>query len=212
LNIVSTNIAQPKTIVWRGKTVTTGIYKNPVSDPIYLEKESVRGDEVSDRKVHGGTYKACYLFSADHYPCWKALYPNLEWDYGMFGENITVLGLDETKILIGDIYKIGEALVQVTQPREPCYKFGIKFGTQDALKQFIALSHSGFYVRILESGYVKVNNDLILMEQAKNSLSIRDFFELLFAKHKNQDHLKLAVNNSALPLPKRVKLKNYIVG
>ena len=211
MKIVSTNIAQPKTIVWRGKQITTGIYKNPVTYPIYLEKESVRGDEISDRKVHGGTYKACYLFSADHYPYWKILYPHLEWDYGMFGENLTVSGLDETKILIGDVYNIGEALVQITQPREPCYKFGIKFGNQGVLKQFIAHAHPGFYVRVLKEGFVGANDDLTLVEHAKNSLTVRDFFELVFAKDKNQGHLKLAVNNEALPLRKREKLRNYII-
>ena len=212
MNIVSTNIAQPKTIVWRGKQITTGIYKVPVSGPIYLGKEVVNGDEVSDRKVHGGIYKACYLFSADHYPYWKSLYPHLTWDYGMFGENLTVSGLDETKILLGDVYNIGEALVQITQPREPCYKFGIKFGNQGVLKQFIAHARPGVYVRILEAGFVKVNDDMKLVEKAKNSLTVFDFFELLFAKHKNLEHLKLAVNNDALPLRKREKLRTYILG
>jgi MOSC domain-containing protein YiiM len=213
LNIVSTNIAQPTTLIWNGKAITTGIYKNPVVNyPIYLEKESVRGDEVSDRSVHGGIYKACYLFSAENYPYWKVLYPNLKWDYGMFGENLTVSGLDESKILVGDIYKIGEALVQVTQPREPCYKFGVKFGNQGVLKQFIEHAHPGLYVRILDEGFVRVNDEMTLVEQAKNSLTIQDFYKLVFAKHKNQEHLKLAVNNDALPLRKREKLRNYIIG
>jgi len=211
LKIISTNIAHPKTLVWRGKQVKTGIYKNPISDPIYLGKENVRSDEVSNRKVHGGTYKACYLFSEDNYPYWKALYPNLEWNYGMFGENLTVSGLDETKILIGDIYKIGEALVQITQPREPCYKLGIKFGNPGILKQFIAHAHPGVYVSVLEEGFVKVNDDVTLVEQAKRSLTIRDFFDLVFAKHKNQEHLKLVVNNNALPIHKREKLMKYII-
>jgi len=212
LNIVSTNIAKPTTIIWNGKAITTGIYKKPVSGPIFLDKENVRGDEVSDRNVHGGNFKACYLFSADHYPYWKALYPNLNWDYGMFGENLTVSGLDESKILVGDIYKIGEALVQVTQSREPCYKFGVKFGNQGVLKQFIAHAHPGLYVRVLEEGFVRANDEMTLVEHAKNSLTIQDFFKLVFAKHKNQGHLKLAINLEALPLRKREKLRTYILG
>ena len=198
-------------MIWRGRQITTGIYKYPINDPIYLGKEIVRDDEVSDRKVHGGTYKACYLFSEDSYPYWKNLYPNLEWNYGMFGENLTVLGLDETKITIGDIYKIGKALVQVTQPREPCYKLGIKFGNQGILKQFIAYAHPGMYVSVLEEGFVKVNDKIALVEHAKNSLTVRDFFELVFAKHKNQEHLRLAINNNALSLRKREKLKKFVV-
>jgi len=212
LNIVSTNIAKPTTIIWNNKSITTGIYKNPISHPIFLDEQGVKGDEVSDRKVHGGHYKACYLFSVDYYPYWKRLYPNLTWDYGMFGENLTVSGLDESKILVGDIYKIGEALVQVTQPREPCFKFGIKFENQGVLKQFIDHAHPGFYVRILESGFVKSKDKITLIEQAKNSLSIQDFYKLVFAKDKNQEHLKLAVDLEALPLPKREKLRTYILG
>ena len=210
MKIASTNIAKPKTLAWRGRQITTGIYKHPVVHPIYLGKESVRNDEVSDRKVHGGRYKACYLFSEEEYPYWKSLYPNLEWNFGMFGENLTVSGLDENKILIGDIYKIGEALVQVTQPREPCYKLGIKFGNQGILEQFIAHAQPGIYVAVLEEGFVKVNDEMNLIEQAKNSLTVGDFFELVFSKNKNQSHLKLAVNNDALPLKKREKLKKYI--
>ena len=212
MNIVSTNIAKPTTIIWNNTAVTTGIYKNPVNHPIFLDDQGVKGDEVSDRKVHGGHFKACYLFSVDHYPYWKRLYPNLKWDYGMFGENLTVSGLDESKILIGDIYKIGEALVQVTQPREPCFKFGIKFGNQGVLKQFIDHVHPGLYVRILESGFVKVNDKVTLIEQAKNSLTVQDFYKLVFAKNKNQEHLKLAVDLESLPLPKREKLRTYILG
>ncbi len=154
MEIVSTNIAKAVKINWRGQNVQTGIYKSPTKQPIYLGKNEVKGDTVSDRKVHGGEYKACYLFSADQYDYWQKLYPNLEWTYGMLGENLTVSGLDEKQIQLGDIYKLGEALVQITQPREPCYKFGVKFGTQKVLKQFIDHGYPGAYVRVIEEGYV----------------------------------------------------------
>ncbi|MDO7173777.1 MOSC domain-containing protein [Mariniflexile sp. AS56] len=199
MQIIATNLAQPTSITWMGQEVITGIYKTPTNQPIYLGKEIVAEDEVSDREVHGGEFKACYLFSETHYAYWKNLYPNLKWNYGMFGENLTVSGLDETEILIGSIYKIGEALVQVTQPREPCYKFGVKFGSQRVLKQFVKHGRPGTYVRVLEPGFVKTGDVFILKEQAKNSLTTAQFFELLFSKNKNQEHLKLAINNDALP-------------
>ena len=210
MKIIATNIAKPKTILWRGKNVTTGIYKMPTTQPIYLGKEQVKGDEVSDRNVHGGAYKACYLFSADHYPYWKKLYPHLDWNWGMLGENLTVKGLDETKIYIGDIYKIGAALVQITQPREPCFKFAVKFGSQQVLKQFIVHGRPGTYVKVLEEGYVATNDTMILVEHAKHSITISQFFELLFSKEKNQKLLILAINNEALPLKKRVKLATFL--
>ena len=210
MKITSTNIAKPTTIIWNGKKIKTGIYKTPTNKPIYLGKEAVKGDEVSDRKVHGGIYKACYLFSENHYAYWKNLYPNLDWNYGMFGENLTVNNLDETKLFIGDIYKVGDALVQITQPREPCFKFGVKFGTQKVLKQFINHGFPGTYVRVLKEGFVKNDDSFKLVEEAKNSLSTAQLFNVLHAKEKDQSLLKLAVKNEALPIGKRKKLEAFI--
>lgn len=210
MQIVSTNIAKPTTIVWNGKEQTTGIYKKPTQSSIYLQKEEVKGDEVSDRKVHGGLFKACYLFSEDHYSYWKNLYPNLDWTYGMFGENLTVKNLDDTKICIGDIYKIGTALVQVTQPREPCFKLGIRFGTQNILKQFINHARPGTYVRILKEGVVKTGDTFTLVETAKNKVTTTQFFNLLYSKNKDQNLIKLVINNDAIPAKKRRKLATFI--
>lgn len=210
MKIIATNIAKPTTIVWNGKTQTTGIYKYPTKEGIYLEKEDVKGDEVSDRKHHGGIFKACYLFSEDHYAYWQNLYPNLDFNYGIFGENLTVNGLEETKISVGDIYKIGTALVQVTQPREPCFKLGIRFGTQAILKQFIKHARPGTYVRVLEEGLIKPGDKMILVQAATNSLTTTQLFSLLFAKQKDQSQLALIVNNDAIPLKKRQKLAAFI--
>nr|WP_321233606.1 MOSC domain-containing protein [uncultured Psychroserpens sp.] len=210
MKIISTNIAKPTTFIWNGKEEKTGIYKMPIHTPIYLGKEDVKGDEVSDRKVHGGVFKACYLFSADHYPYWKNLYPNLEWTYGMLGENLTVEGLDEKQLNIGDIYKVGNALVQITQPREPCYKFAYKFNSSEVLKQFIDHGFPGTYVRVLEEGTVKTGDRFERVEKAKNSISTWDFFELLYAENKNKDHIKAILDNDALPQRKRAKLAAFI--
>ncbi len=210
MKILSTNIAKPISVIWNEKELTTGIYKKPTNTPIYLGKEGVHNDEVSDKKVHGGTFKACYIFSETHYTYWKNRYQNLDWDYGMFGENLTVSNLNEKDIYIGDIYEIGEALVQVTQPREPCFKFGIKFGTQNVLKEFIEHGFSGTYVRILKEGLVKNGDPIKLIEQAKNSLTTWQFFDLLFSKNKNETLIKRAIENEALPLRKREKLKKFI--
>ncbi len=207
MQVLSTNIAKPTTILWSGQQVQTGIYKSPTTQPIYLGKEDVEGDIVSDRRVHGGEYKACYIFSAEQYPYWQNLYPDLEWDYGMLGENLTVSGLNEKHISIGDIYKVGNALVQITQPREPCFKFGVKFGTQTVLKQFIEHGYPGSYLRVLEEGYVAKGDEFTLVEKAENTLNVHQFFNLLYSKTKDQKLLELAINNEALPQRKRDKLK-----
>ncbi len=138
------------------------------------------------------------------------LYPNLEWTFGILGENLTVSGLDETQIHVGDIYKIGEALVQVTQPREPCYKFGVKFGTQAVLKQFIEHGFPRTYVKVQREGFVKLGDEVNLVQRANDSLTIFQFFKLLYAKDKNQKHLMLAIKNDAIPQSKREKFSTFI--
>lgn len=208
MKIISVNISKPTTFIWMGKEETTGIYKEPTNKPIYLTKNDVLNDEISNRLNHGGFYKACYLFSSDQYPYWKELYPNLDWTWGMFGENLTVSGFDETKVFLGDVYKVGEALVQVSQYREPCYKFGHKFGTQKILKQFIQHGFGGTYLSILEEGYV--NDKFTLIERLKTSLTVAEMFNLVHAKEKNQELLKIAIKSKAIPLKKRILLETYL--
>lgn len=210
MKVISTNIGHPTSIVWNGKQTTTGIYKQPVEKPLLLETESVAKDTIADRKVHGGVFKACYLFSADQYPYWKEKYPHLEWDWGMFGENLTVEGLDESKIKIGSIYRLGTALVQITQPREPCFKLGIRFGSQDILKEFIDHGFPGTYVRILEVGKVGTGDMMELVEESQDTLTTQEFYRLLFSREKNQEHLKLAIENDALPPEKRERLEKLL--
>lgn len=210
MKIISTNIAKPQFVTINGEQQQTGIFKKPTNQAIYLDKEEVKGDEISNRQVHGGEFKACYLFSADHYPYWENLYPNFDWHYGMLGENLTVEGLDETQLHVGDIYKLGSALIQVTQPREPCTTFAAKMGTTDIMAQFIAHGKPGTYVRILQQGYVNVSDTMELVEKAKNSVSIANFFKLLFEREKNQEHLKRIVESESIPLKKRKKLARLL--
>ncbi len=129
----------------------------------------------------------------------------------MFGENLTVSDFDETRVYLGDIYKVGETLVQVSQYREPCYKFGHKFGTQQVIKQFIQHGFGGTYLSILEEGYVDINDEFILVERPENSLSVADLFQLVFAKEKDQELLKIAARSKAIPPKKRILLSSYIL-
>ncbi|AXT59901.1 MOSC domain-containing protein [Aquimarina sp. AD10] len=197
MRVISTNIAEPKIISWRGKDVQTGIYKFPVDQSIYLDKEDVKDDHVIDRRYHGGVDKACYLYSVEHYPYWKEKYPDLEWNYGMFGENLTVEGFDESSIKIGNIYKLGGALVQISRPRQPCYKLGVRFENQKIIKEFIDSLFSGVYVRVLKSGKVSTGDEFILEEENKNGVSIKELNTLLFHYSKETDStlLKTAVND-----------------
>ncbi|MCL6267948.1 MOSC domain-containing protein [Flagellimonas myxillae] len=210
MRIISTNLGKPTPIRWNGEETTTGIFKYPVDHPLTLETESVAGDNISDRRVHGGEFKACYLFASEHYPYWKEKYPHLDWDWGMFGENLTVEGLDETTLKIGNIYKVGSALVQVTQPREPCFKLGIRFNDQGILKEFIDHGFPGTYVRVLEVGQVQVGDEFTLVKEATNDLTTQQFYHLLFARKKHPTIVQLAIENEALPERKRDKLRRFL--
>ena len=210
MKIISTNIGKPTTFMWNGKEETTGIYKRPIKKPLFLTKNDVVGDEVSNRLNHGGYYKACYVFSAEQYPYWKNLYPDLEWDWGMFGENLTVEGFDEGSVFVGDIYQVGEALVQVSQYREPCYKFGHKFGTQKVLKQFINHGFGGTYLSILEEGTVGVNDEFELVERPETTMTVAELFQLVHAKEKDQRLLHIASKSKFIPKKKRIFFESHL--
>jgi len=196
MKIISTNIAKPTIIEWRGQKVETGIYKYAVESPIFLGSADVVNDHVIDRRYHGGLDKACYLYSADHYPFWQNKYPNQDWKWGMFGENLTISGLNESEIRIGDRFRIGNAEVQVTQPRQPCFKLGVRFGDQSVVSDFWTLPYPGVYVRVLSQGEVQSGDEMILIERDPESLSVSQVFSIF---HHNCSDLKLIQKALAEP-------------
>lgn len=197
MKIISTNIGEPRVIQWNGKEVETGIFKYPVNEPIYLETDDVVNDHVIDRKYHGGADKACYLYSADHYSYWQKLYPELDLTWGIFGENLSVEGLHEANVNIGDIFEIGEAVVQVTQPRQPCFKLEFRFNDYRIVKQFVDSGFSGVYVRVLETGKVQTG-DTVKMIERKNSISVQKVYELLYTSEFQKNEVELALNDPNL--------------
>ena len=198
MEVVSTNIGNPRTVVWNKEEVTTGIFKNPVDEPIFLGEENVTDDTVVDRRYHGGVDKACYLYSADYYPQWQARHPYLEWSYGMFGENLTIRGFDEKEIRIGDVFQLGKAKVQVSEPRQPCFKLNIRFNSKDALKEFVSFQRSGCYLRIIEPGMVENGDKMTLLESNSESLTVFETFKLIFTKSKDAELVERALNDPYL--------------
>ncbi len=198
MKVVSLNIGTVREVSWRGKTVKTGIFKVPVNSSIYLGKEDVENDSVVDRKYHGGVDKACYIYSADCYPFWKEKYPDVAMNYGAFGENITIAGLNEKNIKIGAIYQIGTAKVQVAQPRQPCFKQGIRFGTQKIVKDFLNAPYSGIYLRIIEEGKVSVGDEMIPIEIPCGGISVADVHSLFTANKNNKLLMKMAIHEPFL--------------
>jgi len=198
MEVISTNIAKPAIIQWLGEEVETGIYKYAVETPIFLGLEDVENDHVLDRRYHGGADKACYLYSADHYPFWKEKYPDLEWRWGMFGENLTVSGLNEAEIRIGDRFQIGEAVVQVTQPRQPCFKLGVRFSDQTVVDDFWNAPFPGVYVRVIQAGHVRQGDTLRLLERNEESLSLSQVFSIFKANRTNVELMNKALEEPFL--------------
>lgn len=199
MKVVSVNIGERQGVKYRGKTVQTGIFKKPVTHPIILGKCDVEGDAVIDRRYHGGEFKACYLYSSDHYAFWKNKYPNLEWEYGMFGENITIEGLDEKAIQIGDIFYLGDCRVRVTQPRQPCFKLGLRFESQTIVKAFIQAPFPGVYVSVIEEGTVQIGDNFSLSERLHDTISLLDIYELIYTQTPNEEALEFALDFQFLP-------------
>ncbi len=206
MKIQSVNIGQKRDVPWRGNTVKTGIYKESVSGPILLGKEDVGGDHVVDRRYHGGVDKACYVYGANHYSHWQELHPAMEVVPGVMGENITVESCDEASIRIGTIYQVGEAVVEVVQPRQPCFKLGIKFGTQQVLKQFIQYQHPGVYLRVLEEGRVRAGDTFTEKDVPADALTVQDLFKALYEEPDPQI-LELISRNMVIPSD----LRTYVI-
>ena len=172
MRVISVNIGAKKQLNFKGQIIETGIFKYPVNSPVFLDAEEVKTDTIVNRKYHGGVNQAVYAYATNHYEYWKKLYPDLEWQYGMFGENLTVSNLEETEIRVGNRYRLGKAIIEVTKPREPCVKLGLRFGTQNILKQFWNTTKSGIYFKVIKTGYVSVNDTLQLVHESKNTPTI----------------------------------------
>ncbi len=176
MKIVTTNIGEKKDINWKGKTVTTGIFKYPVDKPIFLDIEEVKEDAICDREHHGGVLQAVYGYSLKHYAYFKELYPDLNFDMGMFGENLTLDNLDETKIHQGDTFKVGETVLEATVQRNPCMKLGIRFNDMKIVKQFWNTTYCGVYFKVLKTGFVKAGDVFEQIKSCPENPTIADLY------------------------------------
>jgi len=198
LIVKSVNIGKKRTVTWKNKQIETGIFKYAIDQPIYLGKEDVKNDDVVERKYHGGIDKACYLYSKDHYPFWKKKYPETDIQWGAFGENITIEGLDESNILIGSTYQLGDALIEISQPRQPCYKLGIRFNNPLVVKDFFQSDYPGIYIRIIKEGSVKVGDEMKLITQPVDGISVKEVHSLFHKNRKNNSLGQKAIKEKKL--------------
>ena len=176
LKLLSIQIGTPKQVSYNGREVLTSFFKTPIAGPVRINRFNIEGDEQSDLSVHGGANKAVYAYSADAYGFWNARYGK-EHAFGALGENLTFDTLDESTIGIGDIYDLGGCRLQVTQPRMPCYKLGIRFNDPLAVKTFNQLNRSGVYFKVIKEGEIFVGQSLKLFKRPNEFVSISDSFK-----------------------------------
>lgn len=156
--LTSVNLATPRTLSWQGRLIQTGIDKRPVEGPVAVHRLGLAGDMQADLRVHGGLQKAVYVYLSEHYDFWRAQLPGTELRPGSFGENLTIAGLLEADVHVGDHLQIGTAAFQVTQPRTPCFKLALKFERPDMVHRFLASGRSGFYLSVVTEGVVKAGS------------------------------------------------------
>ena len=178
MRLISVNVGLPRPVPYQDGIVSTGIYKEPVAGPVWVRRLNLDGDGQADLKVHGGEHKAVYAYPLEHYAFWSRELGRNDLGYGQFGENLTVEGLLEEQVNIGDVYRIGKALLQVSQPRAPCFKLGIRMGDAGFVARFAAANRTGFYLRVLEEGRVAAGDAIVLAERAKDSVSVSSAFRL----------------------------------
>ena len=183
MKIIATNLGEKKEINWKGKMVTTGIFKYPVNKPVFLDTEDVKGDTICNRVHHGGIDQAVYGYSLKHYEYWKEKFPDADWQLGMFGENLTIDDLDETQLHQGDQFKVGNTIVEVTLQRNPCMKLGVRINDMKIVKQFWNTTMCGVYFKVLQTGFVKAGD---IFEQIKSCPEKATIADLYIAKRNSK--------------------------
>jgi MOSC domain-containing protein YiiM len=163
MKLLSVQVGRPREIEWRGATVTTSIFKSPVAGPVRVNEFNLEGDEQSDLTVHGGRNKSVYVYPSEHYPTWREELPDADLSWGAFGENFTVEGLLEDTVYIGDRLQCGTAEFVVTQPRQPCYKLGVRFDRLDMVKRFHRSGRCGLYLAVVSEGLVEAGSAITLV-------------------------------------------------
>jgi MOSC domain-containing protein YiiM len=204
MKLLSVNIAQPREVSYtdrrgREKTTSTGIFKESAPGRRMLRTLNLDGDGQADLDGHGGMYKAAYVYTVENYRYWASELGRTDFvPAGQFGENFTVEGMPDDAVSIGDVFRVGGALVEVTQPRVPCFKLGIRMGIEGFHKQFAEACRVGFYLRVLEEGEVGAGDAFDLIREAPVRMTVREMMHLLYFDPDNMEDAKKALHIEAL--------------
>ena len=201
VRVVSVSVGRPRLVMGNGQPVSTGIFKEPVAGPVMIRTLNLDGDRQADLTVHGGPDKAVYAYPSEHYEFWRVeLSEESGRPPGAFGENLTTEGLLEAGVHVGDRFRVGAAELQVTQPRMPCYKLGLRFGRSDMVKRFLQSGRTGFYFRVLREGVIGPGIDQIeLLERDPHGVSVAEVTRLYARDRDDAEAMRRAAAVEALP-------------
>jgi ferredoxin-NADP reductase/MOSC domain-containing protein YiiM len=205
--LLSVNVGLPRDITWQGKTVHTGIWKAPVEGPRMVRRLNIDGDGQGDLAGHGGERRAVFVYQMDSYRYWQSHLRRNDFVYGQFGENFTVDGLPDAEVCIGDRYRIGSALFEVTQPRVTCYRLGIRMNEPEMAALVVKHGRPGFYFRVLEEGEVEAGNEITQVASGPERMSVSEIDALLYKPGHPRDQLERALRIPTLSVGWRRSLE-----
>lgn len=198
--LLSVNVGLPQEIAWRGRTVRTGIWKTPVAGRRRVRRVNIDGDGQGDLVGHGGEQRAVLVYQIDNYPYWEAQLGRSGFTFGQFGENFTVEGLADDEVCIGDRYRIGNALFEVTQPRVTCYRVGIRMDEPRMAALLVSHRRPGFYLRVLEEGSVGAGDEIVKVSPGPGQMTVREVDALLYLPGHARERVESALRIPALSI------------
>ena len=199
MRVLSVNVGMPREVVWRGKPVTTGIYKQQVEGPVAIHTLNIDGDRQADLRVHGGWDKAVYAYPSEFYELWSRERPELEFGPGKFGENLTTEGLLDGDVSVGDRFRVGTAELVVTQPRIPCFKLGIKMRRDEFVIEFLERGLLGFYLAVAREGEVAAGDPIVELQRDPRGFRVTEIARLFAGDRGNLERMQAAAELDVLP-------------
>jgi MOSC domain-containing protein YiiM len=198
MELLAISIGQPRSVEYQGRRVLTGIYKSPVAGPVTVTPDGVEGDGQADLECHGGTDKALCTYTVENYHFWERELGLPALPFGQFGENLTVTGMPDEAVHVGDVFGIGAIIVQVTQPRVPCHKLGVRFGLPQFPQRFLPSGRCGFYLRVLQSGTLRAGDAIERLREDPTRLNLRDCMLAIQDGPRQQEIIRRALDVEAL--------------
>ncbi|HLX52050.1 MAG TPA: MOSC domain-containing protein, partial [Streptosporangiaceae bacterium] len=196
--LLSVNVGLPRNVAWQGRTVHTGIWKQPADGPVMARRLNIDGDGQGDTNGHGGEQRAVLVYQIQSHQHWQEFFGRDDLGYGAFGENLTVDGLADDEVCIGDRYRIGEAEFEVTQPRVTCYRVGLRLGEPELPALLVSHHRPGFYMRVIAEGRIQAGDQIVKTRTGPGALSVADTDALLYLPGRDQHKLRTAVTIPAL--------------